>query len=217
MPPQTKPFELIAGHPALDFVNSLDDRFTAPYERLRTYDDLLRFTYQSRLLTDRQARKLTRLAAQLDSADPEAGPQPDSADVLHQAIQLREALATVAYAWLDDSSTSSSESLLLLEDFFKQAALHRRLKPENGHLVWSWKGLGRHLSSPLWLLAQAANDLLTSDAILRLRACGSETCRWVFLDTSKNHTRRWCDMKTCGNRMKARRFHARQSDETQSP
>jgi predicted RNA-binding Zn ribbon-like protein len=59
------------------------------------------------------------------------------------------------------------------------------------------------------MLAQAASELMASTALDRLRACGSETCRWLFLDTSKNHTRRWCDMKICGNRMKARRFSAR--------
>jgi predicted RNA-binding Zn ribbon-like protein len=48
-------------------------------------------------------------------------------------------------------------------------------------------------------------SLLTSDAMEHVHACKSETCRWVFLDTSKNHSRRWCDMKICGNRMKARR------------
>jgi predicted RNA-binding Zn ribbon-like protein len=43
----------------------------------------------------------------------------------------------------------------------------------------------------------------------RVRTCGVDTCRWLFLDTSKNHTRRWCNMKVCGNRVKARRFQAR--------
>jgi predicted RNA-binding Zn ribbon-like protein len=219
--PATKPFELIAGHPALDFINTLDDRFASPpsgpQERLVTYEDLLRFTQQAGLLTDRQARKLKRLAAHPES-DPGSGPdpieaQPDPAAVLHQAIQLREALATLTYAWLEASPASPPpQPIALLEDLFKQAALHRRLKPEAGHLLWSWKGLSRHLASPLWLLAQSANDLLTSDDILRLRSCASDTCRWVFLDTSKNHTRRWCDMKTCGNRNKVRRFHARQAD-----
>jgi predicted RNA-binding Zn ribbon-like protein len=216
MPPEssaaTNPFELLAGHPALDFINSLDNRFHGPQERLLAYDDLLRFTHQSGLLTDRQARKLKRLASHPDAADADAGPQPDPAAILHQAIQLREALATLTYAWLDDPQPSpASQPLALLEDLFKQAALHRRLKPEDGKLLWSWKGLSRHLASPLWLLAQSANDLLTSDDILRLRSCASDTCRWVFLDTSKNHSRRWCDMKTCGNRSKVRRFHARLS------
>jgi predicted RNA-binding Zn ribbon-like protein len=45
-----------------------------------------------------------------------------------------------------------------------------------------------------------------------VKDCGDPSCRWLFLDTSKNHTRRWCDMKTCGNRMKARRFQARSQE-----
>jgi len=58
------------------------------------------------------------------------------------------------------------------------------------------------------MLALSAAGLMTSPEMARVRACGSSDCRWLFLDTSKNHTRRWCDMKICGNRMKARRFKA---------
>ncbi len=54
---------------------------------------------------------------------------------------------------------------------------------------------------------------MLSDALPWVRACGADTCRWLFLDTSKNHTRRWCNMKVCGNRMKARRFQARRGAE----
>jgi predicted RNA-binding Zn ribbon-like protein len=67
--------------------------------------------------------------------------------------------------------------------------------------------------APLWLLAQATEDFLLSEQSSQLRCCASETCRWLFLDASKNQTRRWCDMKVCGNRMKARRFYARKADE----
>jgi predicted RNA-binding Zn ribbon-like protein len=61
----------------------------------------------------------------------------------------------------------------------------------------------------VWLLALSAGELLMSQALQRVRACDADSCRWLFLDTSRNHTRRWCDMKVCGNRMKARRFQAR--------
>jgi predicted RNA-binding Zn ribbon-like protein len=50
---------------------------------------------------------------------------------------------------------------------------------------------------------------MTSEELARVSSCGADTCRWLFLDTSRNHSRRWCDMKVCGNRMKARRFQAR--------
>ena len=44
---------------------------------------------------------------------------------------------------------------------------------------------------------------------LLVRECGASDCAWLFLDTSKNHHRRWCDMTRCGNRAKVRRFYAR--------
>ena len=42
----------------------------------------------------------------------------------------------------------------------------------------------------------------------RLKLCGSQSCRWVFFDRSKNHSSRWCTMASCGNREKARRFRS---------
>ena len=74
-------------------------------------------------------------------------------------------------------------------------------------LEWVWAAQ-QDAELPLWTLAMSAGDLMTSEAVDRVRACDNAECRWLFLDTSKNHTRRWCDMKVCGNRMKARRFKA---------
>ena len=70
-------------------------------------------------------------------------------------------------------------------------------------------GVGRRVwAAPALLLADLALNLLTEDPPADLHVCASDTCRWLFLDTSKNHTRRWCDMKICGNRAKARRYSA---------
>ena len=65
---------------------------------------------------------------------------------------------------------------------------------------------------PLWLLSLSTAALMTSEQMHLLRECGNTECRWLFVDTSKNHTRRWCDMKICGNRMKARRFKAQRKN-----
>ena len=97
----------------------------------------------------------------------------------------------------------------ILEKHFHAAALHRSLRSGDERLVWSWSGLEQQAELPLWKLAQSASDLLVSEDAERVKGCGDPTCRWLFLDLSKNHTRRWCDMKTCGNRMKARRHQAR--------
>jgi len=73
----------------------------------------------------------------------------------------------------------------------------------------SLKRGGDDLERPLWEIAHSAADLLTSGDQERVKECASTTCEWVFLDKSRNRSRRWCDMSDCGNRAKARRFQAR--------
>ncbi|MDZ4765407.1 MAG: CGNR zinc finger domain-containing protein [Chloroflexota bacterium] len=58
----------------------------------------------------------------------------------------------------------------------------------------------------LLALAISVDEILCSPAFELIRQCDGDNCGWLFLDTSKNHTRRWCDMTDCGNRAKARRF-----------
>jgi len=108
-----------------------------------------------------------------------------------------------------DGGKPAAAQLEILERHFHAAALQRKLRTDGPHLDWSWAGTEQEAESPLWKLAQAASDLLVSTDAERVKDCGDPTCHWLFLDLSKNHTRRWCDMKTCGNRMKARRHQAR--------
>lgn len=201
--PAQMPFQLVAGHPALDLVNTLDNRFreTGPEELLGSYDDLLRFTCQSGLLSERQARNLERLQAS----------DAERAEVLKQAKELRETLAAIVYAQLDQKKIPAA-ALLALEKYFKQAESHRQLAADQLQVSWNWPAFDCEIAAPIWLLAQTAADFLLSHRLPQLRSCASGTCRWLFVDTSKNHTRRWCDMKICGNRMKARRYQARQAE-----
>jgi predicted RNA-binding Zn ribbon-like protein len=199
-PPAQIPFELVAGHVALDLVNTLDNRFleSGPEELLASYDDLLRFASQSGLLTERQTKRLKSLQAS----------QGERAKVLQQLKELREAMAAVAYAQLGGKELPGP-AVVTLEKYFKQADSHRHLAADQLQVAWNWRGLDGQVAAPLWLLAQTTADFLLSDGPSQLRCCASDTCRWLFIDTSKNHTRRWCDMKVCGNRMKARRYNAR--------
>ena len=191
-------FKLHAGHPALELVNTLDLRFSAQVvDLIPTYKDLLRFATQLELLTAEQARKLGR------SVEEKAAQR-----VLASTVELREALAAFLYGTMEGGKPPAAQ-IQILEQQFHAAALHRRLLVGGTHLEWSWSGVERNAEIPLWILAQAAADLLVSSDAEFIKDCGDPTCRWLFLDTSKNHTRRWCDMKTCGNRMKARRHQAR--------
>jgi predicted RNA-binding Zn ribbon-like protein len=190
-------FELIAGHPALDFINTLDWRFrdSGPEELMHDYDHLLRFAAQSGLLTPGHAQLIRR------GANNRAATQ-----AFHSALELREASAQIFYTLMDER-TPPPDAIKTLNRHLHAAQSHSSLVWENSRLKPAWIS-ERDPSLPFWLLAQSASGLLTTDAIDSLRACADPQCRWLFLDTSKNHSRRWCDMKVCGNRMKARRFKA---------
>ncbi|AXC13515.1 hypothetical protein ACPOL_4240 [Acidisarcina polymorpha] len=193
----------MAGNTALDLVNTLDNRFHegGPDELLESYDDLLRFVQQAGLLTAAQVRRLRR----------QTGAEAERRRALDQVKELREAVAGVAYALLD-AEELPIHGIATLQEYFHRANAARRLTDDGKRLVWSWPE-GEKLSAPLWLLTREGEKLLLSEQVNRLRFCASDTCRWLFLDTSKNQTRRWCDMKICGNRMKARRYQARLAGE----
>jgi predicted RNA-binding Zn ribbon-like protein len=205
-------FDLSGGHPALDLVNSLDNRFRAdgPNENLVHYSDLLRFLGESDLLDPERIRTLNKAASRTHHAD----------QVLGAVRELREATAAVFYAAMEERTPAAAD-IQTLERHFNESARHRELHwlgagkgPGNddppANMAWQWSHLAAtDTNFPLWLLAQSVSDILLSPDAAKVRTCAVDTCRWLFLDTSKNHTRRWCNMKVCGNRMKARRFQAR--------
>jgi predicted RNA-binding Zn ribbon-like protein len=199
-------FDLAGGHPALDLVNSLDNRFRAdgPNEMLVSYADLLRFMRESGLLDPAQVQALGRFAGS------EAATR-----ALEAVRELRAATAAVCYARVAEKTPPPAD-IRTLEHCFGAAQQHRELcwqPPTPGdpraraNITWRWRRAESDPSLPAWILSQAVADLLLSDQMARIKTCDADTCRWLFLDTSKNHTRRWCNMKVCGNRMKARRFY----------
>ncbi|MBS1802258.1 MAG: CGNR zinc finger domain-containing protein [Acidobacteria bacterium] len=195
-------FELSGGHPALDLVNTLDWRFrdSGPEELLEDYADVVRFVEQTGLMNAMDARKLLRSAS-----------ENKAAKVLVSVRDLREAAAELLYAAVDGKSPSSS-ALKRLEEFFASAREQQKLRWDGEKLEWALPQASSFPSFPLWLLSLNTETLITSEQMPLLRECGNAECRWLFIDTSKNHTRRWCDMKICGNRMKARRFKAQHRD-----
>jgi predicted RNA-binding Zn ribbon-like protein len=201
--PNAPAFHLCAGHPVLDLVNTLDNRFRpdGPTELLPDYEALLGFMEQSGLLGGTQVRALTRRATKAEAER-----------AIDSARELREAAANTFYAAAEGTAAPPAD-LRKLVLHFQSARQRQELvwspSADGSKFVWEWGSSQTEADLPVWILSLQTSALLTSNAMSRLRACGSDTCRWLFLDTSKNHTRRWCDMKVCGNRMKARRFQAR--------
>ncbi len=197
-------FELSAGILCLDFVNTLDDRPSdEPKELLAQYADLVRFAEDTGILTSRQADHL----AQRADARPD-----DAQQTLRSAIELREAMYGIFWA-LANRRKVPPPALETLNKFVREAGSHSVLVQTNGHFVLQFDDHGNPepaFDAILWPIVQSAADLLVSDQLPFVRTCSSKTCQWLFVDTSKSHRRRWCNMRLCGNRAKVRRFYARQ-------
>ncbi len=192
------PFHFTGGALCLDYVNTRSWRpSAAPCERLRAYPVLVTWARQVGLLSEGQARGLRR-AARLD---------PDrAARVLRAAVRARETIHAV-FAAIAAGQSPSPRALRALLALGPRAARTSVVR-EDGRLRWRWpvgEGLDDLLGPVIW----SALTLLTSDAARDVRACAAPNCRWLFLDRTRNRSRRWCTMLVCGNRAKVRRHHAR--------
>ncbi len=193
-------FELVAGTLCLDFANTLDDRYSGQStELLKHYVDVARFGEDAGILSASRVDQLFALSMR----------SPDAAShALKAAISLREAIYQVFWA-IAKRKPVPAGPLNTLNDFVQDASQHMRLVPEKRHFEWEFEDASTKLEQVLWPIARSAAELLTSEQLRFVRDCKSPTCQWLFLDTSKAHRRRWCDMKQCGNRAKNRAFWRR--------
>jgi predicted RNA-binding Zn ribbon-like protein len=197
---ETKTFDLDAGVDCLAFVNTLDDRGNErPKELLEEYADVIAFALQTGGLEEPEARQLTALAL----AHPD-----DAVSVLSEAIALRELLYRI-FSVVAADHTPESADIELLNGELRAALGNVKLLSLSDAIEWSWLP-GADLHRPLWPIVQSAADLLTSAEGGRVRECAAHDCEWLFFDESRNRSRRWCNMQTCGNRAKVDRFRARQ-------
>jgi len=86
---------------------------------------------------------------------------------------------------------------------------HGGLTPSGSRFEWGWPGAAPDLDRVAWWVARSAAELLTSPDLTFVRECASYDCGWLFMDATKNRSRRWCDMRTCGKRAKSRRHYER--------
>ena len=197
-------FELRGGLACLDFVNTVGWRLTdRPSEYLRSYEDLLSWGRQAGLLVPEEAEALSRQA----TLDPEG-----AQETLSRALALREAIHRAISAVIVGETQDESE----LSAFNRELsiALSRlRVMPAGGTYGWDWDWSGDDggppLDSPLWPVARSAAELLTSTKLGKVKVCAGKGCGWVFLDESRNGSRRWCDSRDCGNRERVRRHLTR--------
>jgi predicted RNA-binding Zn ribbon-like protein len=191
-----QPRDFIGGHVALDFTNTVTARDTIPRDWLDGYARLLEWARMAEVI---DPRTTARLAAAADDTPR------DAAAALGRARKAREALHDVCTA-LVDKKTASTSALGELEGAWKRAADRARLTAHDGRLHLEPDAQSSGLDLPLDLVVLAAVDLLGELDTGRTRVCRGHDCGWLFIDTSKSGRRVWCDMGTCGNTAKSRRF-----------
>lgn len=186
---------LVGGDVSMDLVNTASSR-SGPQlkDKLIQYDDLVAWAERVHIVGSRRAERLRRAAG----ANPRA-----AAAALGRAKELREVVYRVFTADPPDPA-----DLDALGRAAAEATAARRLQPTSDGYAFVWPESDA-LDQLVWPVALSAAELLTSEDRVRVKECASESCNWLFVDQSRNRSRRWCDMKDCGNRAKARRYLAR--------
>lgn len=197
-------FGFIGGSLCLDFANTFGGARgqIGAIEHLNSYGDLLNWARQAGLVSDDTAGHLD-----LESRNPAAG----TVTVLERARRLREAIYSLFSATTAQMPPPEKDLAVLNVELARALKGARVIATPEGY-AWGWTAEER-LDAMLAAVARSSADLLTSPALPRVRECASSHCTWLFLDQTKNHSRRWCDMRTCGNVHKVRRFRSHQARE----
>ena len=190
----------MGGNIALDFVDTIGGPLVAKPEPidefLRSYEDLVMFGLKTGTLSERAARRLRRAARD----------RPDEAEAVLARAREKRALIEAAFRPVSEGQEPPAAVLAELRDFAAEAIAHGELTRAEDGFDWSWES-SDELDTPLWPIAHAALELITEGPLDRIKSCGR--CRWLFLDTTKNHSRRWCSTEGCGTDVKKERYVAR--------
>ena len=210
----TNKFKFIGGDISLDFVNTVSGRSgkadknnTRDYqnlpgtEKINDYADLLKWSVKAKLVGETAAHLLLQTAEK----EPQAAEK-----VLRRARDLRESVYRLFKSAIEGCEPEAED----LEKFNKELAAawrHQILTWTEGDYHFQWIDAENALNSMLWQIAESAAAMLVTGDLSRVRQCGGDDCGWLFLDTSRNRRRQWCDMKDCGNLAKIRRFRLKNS------
>jgi len=195
----------VGNAPSLDFVDTVHSRYDAgAHDYLPSYGELLEWARDGDLITVQQQRRLKRAAVD----EPRK-----AARAVRRAHELRDLLYRLFLTVIRDERPSPVD-MAAFNRWVGEMSGRRRIDHTERGLVWGWETGEGALEEPLWPIVLSAIGLLTTDDAKRIKECPApEGCGWLFLDKSKNGTRRWCNMRTCGNIAKARRHYLRHGGE----
>lgn len=196
---QLETLDRVGGHPALDFVNTVHAWIEGRpgEEYLRTYEDVLDWNQAAGVIGPRHRRALSRTSPRRQRA------------AMAKVLSLRAAMYAVFRA-IAAGEALPQRSLDRLNEAIRETARWRRLVAGGGEVSCEWDFEDAPPEAVLGPVAWQAAEILEHGELDRVKECPSgEGCGWLFLDSSKNRSRTWCSMKTCGNAAKVKRFRAR--------
>ena len=195
-------FQFISGSVCLDLCNTVGGKRGArTRENLNSFVDFAAWCEQAGLVDKSEGEVLVQVAARRPA---------DAAWVLTRARSLREAIYRIFCAVANDKDPEPAD-LAQLNSELAGALGRLRVGSSRDGFDWQWAKKGGALDEALGPIARSAAELLTSSQMLNhVRQCRGDNCGWLFIDSSKNHSRRWCDMRDCGNRAKVRRHRLKQ-------
>lgn len=204
--PKSQSFKkLLGGSLCLDFVNTVDWRGRPePEETLHTYHDLIRWCRYVNILKQKDAETLSYQAKKYPS---------EARKALASAKNMREILYSILFSIADEKAPEHTD-LADFNAYLSRAGVQSKIVWMEERFSWQPDDNKTALDWMIYPIIRSAAELLVSDDVKKVKGCGDRECGWLFLDTSRNQSRRWCDMKDCGNRAKARRFYRRKKGES---
>jgi predicted RNA-binding Zn ribbon-like protein len=198
-----KEWDFDSGNLVLDFTNTAEFHASDdPDEKLESYPDLVSWSQAAGLLNKTESRDLLRLV------DREPG---KAEKTLENALNLREIIYRIISAVAHGDSPDTAD-LPTFNQHLSAALRKSQISPSDQGFSWSWQEAEDPADRILWTLVREAANLITSEQIKRVGECADDRgCGYLFIDTSRNHSRRWCSMEDCGNRAKAQRHYQKKS------
>lgn len=186
-----------------NFINTVHSRAEGeePFEYLSSYTKVIKWCRRLEVMEPNRIQVLSDYA--------EDHPQK-AKKALREMLEAREML----YQFFSRIAAGQEVGKAELEVFNKQLSLaltKLRFVAEDKDLQLSWEDEPADLKEPLWRVMKSGYDILTEESFERIKEC--EACGWVFLDQSKNKSRRWCNMQTCGSIHKAKKYYHRKKKE----
>lgn len=186
--------EMVGGALCLDFVNTINSRIAPEHDYLRSYADLVGWSARAGILSADDASRLVATAEAVDFA-------------MEEALSLRALLYLIFSTLARHADPDPAEMALFVAHYAETIGRSDFVRVDTAYMpVWDVHYREDALLNPI---LYSAGNLLMSPALAHLKECPG--CGWLFVDTSKNQSRRWCSMNTCGARSKMRRYRTADS------